>query len=67
VKKNPWSSAILAYLVLLGEFGGKGKPSKKRRSGIAIIHLFDSNVFIPIGLRAKVFLNLAPQSVQEFC
>jgi hypothetical protein len=37
------------------------------REGHAIIHLIDSNVFIPIGLDAKVFLNLAPQSFQKFC
>jgi hypothetical protein len=37
------------------------------REGHAIIHLIGSNVFIPIGLDAKVFLNLAPQSFQKFC
>jgi hypothetical protein len=27
--------------IFLAEFGGKGEPSKRRGSGIAIIHLFD--------------------------
>jgi hypothetical protein len=41
--------------------------NKEVGSGLAIIHLIDSNVFIPIGPNAKVFLNLAPQSFQKFC
>jgi hypothetical protein len=36
-------------------------------SGLAIIHLIDSNVFIPIGSDVKVFSNLPSQSFQKFC
>jgi hypothetical protein len=35
-------------------------------SGLATIHLIDSNIFIPIVPNAKVFLNLPTQSFQDF-
>jgi hypothetical protein len=38
-----------------------------KREGLAIEHVIDGNVFIPMWYDTKVLLNLSLQYFQEFC